>query len=55
MGNPLSHFLAEVFISRFETENKKILNNFPKTWIKYFDDILAIVDKDFYMEDFLET
>jgi hypothetical protein len=55
MGNPLSPFLAEVFMSRFETENKKMLNNFPKTWLRYVDDIFAIVDKDFNIEDFLEN
>lgn len=55
MGNPLSPFLAEVFMSRFETENKKMLKNFPKTWLRYVDDIFAIVDKDFNIEDFLEN
>ena len=55
MGNPLSPFLAEVFMSKFETDTKKSLTEFPKTWIRYVDDIFAIIDKDFNIENFLEN
>jgi hypothetical protein len=34
MGNPLSPFLAEVFMSRFETENKKNAEQFSKNLVK---------------------
>ena len=42
MGNPLSPFIAEIFMSRIETN----LNNtmvFPKVWIRYVDDIICII------------
>ncbi|RXF66922.1 hypothetical protein EKK70_17895, partial [Desulfovibrio sp. DS-1] len=54
MGNPLSPFLAEIFMSRFEVDLKEKLNNFPKFWVRYVDDIFAIIDKDFNVEDFLQ-
>lgn len=55
MGNPLSPFLAEVFMSKFETDNQQNSINFPETWIRYVDNIFAIVDKNFNIEDFLDN
>jgi len=55
MGYPLFQFLAEVFMSKFETDTKKSLKKFPKTWIRYVYDIFAIIDKDFNIENFLEN
>ena len=43
MGNPLSCFLANTFMGNFETSIQAIL---PKIWIRYVDDIFAIVKKD---------
>ena len=33
MGNPISPFLAEIFMSRFEIDIKNNNNNFPKIWV----------------------
>lgn len=32
-----------------------MLNNFPKTWIRYSDEIFATIDNDFNIEDFFEN
>jgi len=48
--NPLSPFLAEVFMRKFKTDSKKFLKEFPKSWIRYVDDIFATVDTDFNVE-----
>jgi hypothetical protein len=45
MGNPLSGFLAELFMGHFETVASKEITDFPRVWIRYVDDIFAIVDK----------
>lgn len=44
MGSPLSPFLANLFMSHFETELKK-LGNFPRVWYRYVDDVWAIIKK----------
>lgn len=38
-------FLSEMFMSRFKMNIKNTNNNFPNVWIKYIDDIFAIVEK----------
>ena len=44
MGNPLSPFMANVFLAKFENEfSKHVL--FPRTWLRYVDDIFAIVKR----------
>jgi len=53
MGSPVSPFLAEIFMSRFETELKK-QPNFPKIWVRYVDDIFAIINKDFNINNFFQ-
>jgi hypothetical protein len=40
MGNSLSPFIADLFMSRFEKE----LEYFPSVWLRYVDDIFAIFD-----------
>lgn len=45
MGNPLSPFLSECFMTTFET---KLQDHpvFPRFWCRYVDDVCAIVEKD---------
>lgn len=45
MGNPLSPFLANLFMSNFEVELTQH-EIFPRIWHRYVDDIFAIVHKD---------
>ena len=44
MGNPLSPFLANLFMSRFEVEAKNQFEYFPRVWFRYVDDIFAVFD-----------
>ena len=54
MGNCLSPFIANLFMSRFETNVKSKAPYFPKTWVRYVDDIFAIFDtKKCSVQDFL--
>ncbi|CAG7726619.1 unnamed protein product [Allacma fusca] len=55
MGNPLSPFLANFFMSHLETKFKKNNKNFPKAWFRYVDDILCIIPEDFNIEEFLNA
>ena len=53
MGNPLSPFLANLFMSEFEIH---ITSSFPwmyKSWNGYADDIFRIV-KEQYLDDSLK-
>ncbi|SRR6266436_778540 len=43
MGNCLSPFMANLFMSYFETKLCESFPDFPKTFIRYVDDIFAIV------------
>ena len=44
MGNPLSPLIANIFMAHFETT--MALNEiFPRIWIRYVDDIFAIIKK----------
>jgi len=45
MGNSLSPMIAELFMASFEMrlKNQQIL---PKLWLRYVDDVFAIVDKN---------
>ena len=45
MGNPLSPLIAECFMSNFELTLKND-SNFPRIWLRYVDDIFAIIKKD---------
>lgn len=54
MGNSLSPFMANLFMSHFETEFKRNAKYFPKVWIRYVDDIFAIFNTDLFdLDEFL--
>ncbi|KAJ8937415.1 hypothetical protein NQ318_012532 [Aromia moschata] len=44
MGNSLSPFIANLFMSKFETEVKDKFEYFPRVWSWYVDDIFAVFD-----------
>ncbi|KAJ8940133.1 hypothetical protein NQ318_000654 [Aromia moschata] len=41
MSNSLSPFIANLFMSKFETEVKDKFEYFPRVWFRYVDDIFA--------------
>jgi hypothetical protein len=45
MGNAFSPLIANLFMGFFE-KNLKRRKIFPKTWVRYVDDVFAIVHKD---------
>ena len=54
MGNPLSPVLANLFLEHVESELlPTFASKLPWFWVRYVDDILALVDTDFKLEDFL--
>ncbi|KAJ8962203.1 hypothetical protein NQ318_018172 [Aromia moschata] len=44
MGKSLSSFIANLFMSKFETEVKDKFEYFPRVWFRYVDDIFAVFD-----------
>ncbi|KAJ8960403.1 hypothetical protein NQ318_013683, partial [Aromia moschata] len=44
MGNSLSPFIANLFMSKFETEVKDKFEYFPRVWFRYVDDVFAVFD-----------
>lgn len=44
MGNSLSPFIAELFMSKFEEDLGNNLKYFPRVWVRYVDDVFAIFD-----------
>ncbi|KAJ8936365.1 hypothetical protein NQ318_008729 [Aromia moschata] len=44
MGNSLSPFIVNLFMSKFETEVKDKFEFFPRVWFRYVDDIFAVFD-----------
>lgn len=44
MGNPLSPLIAELFMANFEITLKKH-NLLPRVWLRYVDDVFAIIPK----------
>ncbi|KAJ8932560.1 hypothetical protein NQ318_011202 [Aromia moschata] len=44
MGNSLSPFIANPFMSKFETEVKDKFEYFPRVWFRYVDDIFAVLN-----------
>jgi len=53
MGDPISCFIANLFMSKFETNAKKVMRYFPRVWIRYIDDIFAIFDRDENIQQFV--
>ncbi|XP_055388054.1 uncharacterized protein LOC129616456 [Condylostylus longicornis] len=45
MGNPLSPFIAELFMSKLEKRMEED-SLMPRVWMRYVDDVFAIVDKE---------
>ena len=46
MGSPLSPILANIFMEYFETELMENIQNKPLMWVRYVDDVWAIMDKE---------
>ena len=46
MGSPLSPILANIFMEYFETELMENVQNKPLMWVRYVDDVWAIMDKE---------
>lgn len=46
MGNPLSSFAANCFMSEFERKAKDDYPEFPPTWIRYVDDTFIVIHKE---------
>ena len=46
MGNSLSPFIANLFMSYFEENARQTLPYFPEIWFRYVDDIFAVFDLD---------
>ena len=53
MGNSLSPFLANLFMSKLETTLKNELKYFSKIWLRYLDDIFAVFDNNNNINDLL--
>ena len=53
MGNPLSPFLADIYMSYFETHITEAFPLIFKVWYRYVDDIFAIVNRNL-IEDALK-
>ncbi|KAJ8938129.1 hypothetical protein NQ318_004699 [Aromia moschata] len=45
MGNSLSPFIANRFMSKIETEVKDKFEYFPRVWFRYVDDIFAVFNR----------
>ena len=55
MGNGLSPFMSNLFLSHFETSLKKKLTHFPRIWKRYVDNNFAISDSRLgNFEEFLD-
>uniref|UniRef100_A0A1B6C1X0 Reverse transcriptase domain-containing protein n=1 Tax=Clastoptera arizonana TaxID=38151 RepID=A0A1B6C1X0_9HEMI len=56
MGNCLSPFLANLFMSKFEENLKETLEYFPRVWIRYVDDIFVVFNtKEYSLEEFYKN
>ena len=53
MGSPLSPILANIFMEYFETELMQNVRNKPLMWLRYVDDVWAIMEKEADHLDFL--
>lgn len=55
MGNLLSSFIANFFMSSFEINAKRSMKYFPRIWVRYVDDIFAVFDKNENLDTFCDT
>ena len=46
MANPLSPFIANLFMRKFEIEIKEEFEYFPRKWLRHVDDIFAVFDTE---------
>ncbi|KAG8301980.1 hypothetical protein J6590_108521 [Homalodisca vitripennis] len=53
MGNPLSCFIANIFLAKFELNAKQNMTYFPRVWLRYVDDIFAIFNKNQDLQNFI--
>lgn len=53
MGNTLSPFLANIFLSHLETKLQKEIKDFSKAQFRYVNQILCIIQNDFNINKFL--
>ncbi|WP_143442479.1 reverse transcriptase domain-containing protein, partial [Klebsiella pneumoniae] len=53
MGNPLSCFIANVFLRYFEIQAKQTLQYFPRVWIRYVDDVFAVFSHNEDLQHFV--
>jgi hypothetical protein len=53
MGSPISVILAEIVMQKFELQLNYYKHNNWKTWLRFVDDIFAIVKKN-VLEDFFK-
>ena len=44
MGNALSPFLANLYMSHFESRLKRD-NRLPEIWVRYVDDVFVVINK----------
>lgn len=54
MGDPLSCFVANLFLSYFEINAKSVMDYFPRVWIRYIDDVFAIFNKEENLQAFVD-
>lgn len=52
MGNPLSGFLANLFMNDLETTASNTFEYFPRVWKRYVDDVFAVFDTKYNLEKF---
>lgn len=55
MGNPLSCLVANIFMSNFEINAKRIMTYFPRVWIRYVDDVFAVFNEKENLDSFVNS
>ena len=55
MGSSLSPVVAGLYMEFFESELLPSLPHVPLLWLRYVDDVFAVVERDFPLEEFLQN